>query len=461
MGDHANSGTSPSVRSVAFITMGCAKNEVDSAKMSSLLKDAGYSITDDLSVADAVVINTCSFIQSATEESIDAILETLDVPFVSQRSVPVIVSGCMPARYGDSLQDTLPEVASFLPCADESNIVQVVSDLIGGSVVEISTSDPGDPSSVCKDSLQSYMEYEPDSADDGRVFAYVKISDGCDRWCSYCTIPKIRGRYRSFSYEDIRSDVLMNVQSGKKEIILIGQDTGRWGQDLDDQKSLAWLLEKLCEEFADVWFRVMYIQPEGITDELLDVIARCDNACKYLDIPLQHVQRHILKAMNRKGSADEFEGLLDRINRSLPEAALRTTLITGFPGESAEDFAALEDFVSEGYFDYIGVFPYSREEGTKASELEGQIPDDEKLYRAQTLRELADAVCSAKVTERIGRRETVLIEGEYEDGQLFGRCQLQAPEVDGVTFVSTGVVGEFLNAEIIDTLLYDMEAEIV
>lgn len=288
----------------------------------------------------------------------------------------------------------------------------------------------------------------------------MKISDGCDRWCSYCTIPMIRGRYRSFTFDEIDASVSSHVESGKKEIVLIAQDTGRWGDDLDGDLSLAWLMATLAEKYQSTWFRVMYVQPEGITDELLEVVAVHDNICSYLDIPLQHVDAEILKAMNRTGDKDAFIALIDRIKQKLPDAHLRTTFIAGFPGESEENFDSLKSFVEEGLFDYVGVFPYSREEGTRAAKLDGQIDDEEKLFRAARITEIADAVSASKIATRVGSSCKVLVEGAEEDGQLFGRCASQAPDVDGITFIDGGEIGNFVDATIVDTLFYDMEAEV-
>lgn len=441
--------------SVAFITMGCAKNEADSQRMKRLLQESGYAITDDVALADAIVVNTCSFIQSATEESLDAIFEAADLPSVKERNVPIVVSGCMPSRYGAELEDTLEEAAAFLPCKEEDSIAEVISKALDARNAALPCC-----SALQIDGSADSMEFEPDPQDDGRLYAYVKISDGCDRWCSYCTIPVIRGRYRSFSFDDIYDEVSRCVAAGKKEIVLIAQDTGRWGDDLAEKPTLAWLLDSLCSAFPDVWFRIMYIQPEGVTQPLLDTIAAHGNACRYLDVPIQHISQRILKDMNRSGSSEEFEALLERIRTTLPDAAVRTTLIAGFPGETEEEFEALHDFISEGHFDYVGVFPYSREEGTRAYLMDGQIDEDEKLYRAQQLRNAADAASAARIASRIGTRTRVLVEGCQDDGQLFGRSQLQAPEVDGVTFVDRGSVGCVMDCTVSDTLLYDMEADV-
>ena len=425
---------------VCFVTLGCAKNEVDTNNMKQLVLDAGYSIVEDPEAAQAVVINTCTFIQSATEESIDSIFELAGLPSLSNGEAKLIIAGCMPARYGSDLEDELTEADAFLPCAQEKNIVDLLNNLIGPA----KANEPLDDQALCHAASQ-----------------YVKISDGCNRFCSYCTIPYIRGRYHSFTYGQIRKDVVTALSRGAGEIVLIAQDTGRWGDDFEEPLSLAWLMDSLASEFKEAWFRVMYLQPEGITDELLQVMAKHKNICSYLDIPLQHVDEQILKAMNRKGSEEEFVALIEHIKEVIPDVTLRTTLIAGFPGETDEQFEALCDFVDEGYFDYVGVFAYSQEDGTRAAKLEDQIDEDEKNDRAQRVRDLADAVCIPRVAERVGQTVQVLIEGIEEDGQLFGRAQCQAPEVDGVIYVEDAEIGSIVNVTITDTLLYEMEGELV
>ena len=295
---------------------------------------------------------------------------------------------------------------------------------------------------------------------EGRTFAYVKISDGCDRFCWSCTIPFIRGRYHSFPYEQIAEDVERETASGAREIVLIAQDAGRWGADLPDGRDLAWLVDTLAEAHPDTWFRVMYLQPEGATDELLSVMAARENVCV--------LSGHSPAARERadpsgheppRGCRSVSQALIERIEAAVPDITLRTTLIAGFPGETDEQFEELLDFVSEGLFHYVGVFPYSREEGTAAFDLPNQIDEDEKAERAQVLRDAADAACGPRIAERIGKGAIVLVEGTEEDGQRFGRAQCQAPEVDGVTYVSRGEIGAFVPCTIADTLLYEMEGE--
>ncbi len=435
---------------VAFVTLGCAKNEVDTQRMQAELRRAGFAVIDDPEQADAVVVNTCSFIQSATEESLEAIFEVAGMPNVAAGAA-LIVAGCMPARYGEELTGELPEAAAFVPCSKEDDIVKVVATALSLGEEDLSA--------LASSALGAVREGAVSLSGSRAVSAYVKISDGCDRFCSYCTIPYIRGRYRSFSYDQIHDDVAHQLESGVREIVLIAQDTGRWGQDFEEPSSLAWLMGQLADEFADVWFRVMYIQPEGVTDELLETVAAHDNICNYFDIPLQHVQPHLLKAMHRSGSVEEYIALAEHVRDKVPGVTLRTTLIAGFPGETDDDFEELCSFVEDGYFDYIGVFAYSREEGTRAFDLPDQLDEDEKADRAQRLRDLADAVCTPLVAARVGSEVDVLVEGREEDGQLFGRAMCQAPEVDGVTYISAGEPGEVVKVRIVDTLLYEMEGE--
>lgn len=423
-------------KNVSFLTLGCAKNESDSARMQEDLIRAGYSIVDIADSADVIVVNTCSFIQSAIEESLDAVFEIAGYDSVASGDIKLVVCGCMPSRFGDDLEEELTEADKFVTCREEDNIVEIIDDLLGVSSV--------------RNSVEVDFDYAPSE--------YVKISDGCNRFCSFCTIPFIRGRYHSFSYDEIASDVKAKVESGTKEIVLIAQDSGIWGLDLKPRENLASLLKRLSEAYPDTWFRVMYLQPAGMTDELLDVMATHDNICNYFDIPLQHCDSEILKSMNRSGSRAEYEQMVARIRQRIPGVALRTTLIVGYPGETEEQFDDLCDFVSETEFDYVGIFAYSPEDGTPAAELPNQVDEDTKQARLQELRDIADAVSSHVVSQRIGTSMDVLVLGCEEDGQLYGRAQCQAPDVDGVTYLENGAVGEVHTVSISDTLLYEMEA---
>lgn len=426
-------------KSVAFITMGCAKNEVDTYTMSTKLKRAGYTIIDTPEQADVVIVNTCSFIQSATEESIETILDVSQYDSIMSGAGHLVVAGCMPARYGEDLTRELPEARAFVPCSKEDDIVEVLDKLF--------------------DITRSSADSDKDVLDEAAPLSmYVKISDGCNRFCSFCSIPYIRGRYHSFTFQDIYANISDLVSRGTKEIVLIAQDTGRWGDDFKEKSSLASLIDRLALVFPTTWFRVMYIQPEGITDELLDVIARRTNVCNYLDIPFQHVNAQVLKRMRRRGSAQEYDELCRHIREKIPDCIIRTTFIVGFPGESDDDFEELCNYVEEADLDYIGIFPYSREEGTRAYDLENQVPEEVKMQRARQLRELADCVCTPRMAARIGSNASVLMLGYDEDGMLYGRTAFQAPDVDGCTFVDRGTPGEVANVTITDSLLYELEA---
>lgn len=440
---------SSSLSRVHFITMGCAKNEVDTRDMKIRLYDAGVIPTDDIDICDIVVVNTCSFIQSAVEESIDVILDVINDDRIMENKIPVVVAGCMPSRYGKELEGEFPEAASFIPCSKEDDIVQVVKDCLEKS--------DGISRKLSSDII---LNDQPtfESQNDSGLYAYVKISDGCDRFCTYCTIPYIRGRYHSFSTESIEKEVRKLVDNGIKEIVLIGQDTGIWGNDLEGEGDLSTLLSHLAETFPDTWFRVMYTQPENVSNSLLDAMREHDNIASYLDIPFQHCSESILKSMNRTGSTSQFLELLSQAREKVPGIAIRTTLMVGFPGETEQDFEELISFVEDAEFDYVGMFSYSREDGTKAASLPDQVDEEEKEIRLSRLRDLADSISNAKIAKRIGSDVEVLVEGIEEDGQLFGRSYLQAPEVDGITFIDEGDVSNTVKARIDDTLFYDMEA---
>lgn len=423
-------------KNVSFLTLGCAKNESDSARMQQDLIRAGYSIVSMEEPCDVIVVNTCSFIQSAIEESLDAVFEVAGYDPVKAGQTKLVVCGCMPSRFGNDLAEELTEADRFVTCKEEDDIVEIIDSLLGVSSV--------------RNSVEVEFEFAPSE--------YVKISDGCNRFCSFCTIPYIRGRYHSFSYEEIAEEVEQKIAAGTREIVLIAQDSGIWGLDLKPRETLASLLKRLAELHPDTWFRVMYLQPAGLTDELLEVMATYKNICKYFDIPLQHCDPDILKSMNRSGSREEYEQMVARIRARIPEIALRTTLIVGYPGETEEQFEELCDFVSEAEFDYVGIFAYSPEDGTPAAELPNQIDDDTKQERLQELRDIADSVSSHVVAQRAGKSMEVLVLGEEDDGQIYGRAQCQAPDVDGVTYLDSGNVGEVRTVEISDTLLYEMEA---
>lgn len=416
--------------------------------MKALVRAAGYPLVDSPDEADVAVVNTCAFLTEASEESIDTIFEILTGDSRPTGSpLRLVVTGCLPSRYGRDLEEELHEASAFLPCDDEKSIVDVISRL-SGSLPEADTSEMG-----------------PARCDRGPS-AYVKISDGCDRFCSFCTIPFIRGRYASRPASEIIAETGVLVASGVREVVLVGQDTGIWGHDLPDAPVLTDLLGQLVSTYPDTWFRMLYIQPEGITDRLLELMAHTDNLCPYLDIPLQHVSGRILSEMNRSGSAEEFSRLVTHIRERVPDVRLRTTFICGFPGETQEDFEELCDFVQEAGFDYAGVFPYSQEEGTVAGARIDQVDPHERIERANELRRICDQVGFARTAQHVGEETWVLFEGHERTDrgyEAIGRTMGQAPEIDGGVHVPDieATPGTISRVRLVDSFCYEYEGECI
>lgn len=421
------------------MTLGCPKNEVDSDVMAARASAAGYRIVEDTNDADVVIVNTCSFIQDATEESISIVLDLASPECAGDPRV--VVAGCMPSRYGADLREALPEVAAFLPVADEANVVDVLDSLTGHR----STRD---------DAIPLRTVAGPS--------AYLRVSDGCHRTCAYCTIPAIRGPYRSVPLPELAREATALVASGAKELVLIGQDTTAWGRDLEGPETLADLITELSAIDGLEWLRIMYAQPDGVTEPLLRAMSASPKVCHYLDMPLQHASAPVLRAMKRRGDAESFRALVSRIRAVMPDVVLRTTLIAGFPGETREDALALKRFVEHVRFDYTGVFAYSPEDGTTAAAMPGQVPVRTKRARAQRLRDLADGIGTGKAASRVGETLEVLVEGvDPDEGVVFGRWRGQAPEIDGVVLLDRGEPGELVKVRIVDALGYDLEGEVV
>ena len=445
--------TSPAV---LFVTLGCAKNEVDTDRMRSLLLRAGYSEAAEVDEADAVIVNTCSFLASATSESIERTLELAEAAQEGVRGLPIVMCGCVPSRYGDELPDQLPEVAAFVRADAEDGIVGVMDEVLGHeSVVPAAEGASAGPLA------------EPLRTVEG-ASAYVKISDGCDRFCSFCAIPYIRGRYASRPFAEIAGEVRALAEQGVREFVLIGQDTGIWGRDLGEGDTLASLLVRLAMIVRPygAWLRVLYLQPEGMSDELVAAIRDTPEVLPYIDIPIQHCNVAVLKSMNRTGSADEFRALFDRLRREIPGMVLRTTGLVGFPGETEEQFEELLDFVQEQEFDYTSVFSYSREEGTRGAEMDNQVDEDVKLDRAQALTDVAEELGFSATAKHVGEVVDVVIDGIDTDGdvpELIGHAWFQAPDCDGAVHIAEGeaAVGDVVRVRLVDSFCYELEGEIV
>ena len=425
----------PEAPAICFLTLGCPKNEVDSDRMAAAVAASTFRLTDDLEDADVVVLNTCAFIEAATEESIAEALALTGEWAPAREGRRVLVAGCMPSRYGADLAAAMPEVDAFIPVAEEGALLGTLEQLLGVSVA----------------ATQGPSRTTPGAT------AYVKVTEGCDRRCSYCTIPSIRGRLVSSPPQAVEAEARELLSRGARELVLVGQDIASYGRDLEGDLDLASLLRRLDSLEGDFRLRLMYVQPDGVSDRLLAAMAESARVCAYLDVPLQHAAAPVLRAMGRRGSSRSHLELLARIRGVLPSVTLRTTVMTGFPGETAQHFAELEDFLAKAAFDYVGVFAYSREEGTPAAALPGQVRSAVRAARAQRLRDLADAVGMSRAEAHIGSAERVLIEGVDEDGALWGRTCGQAPDVDGITLLEgTADAGTFVDVRIIDAVGYDL-----
>lgn len=439
--------------SLLYITLGCAKNEVDTDRMRALLDAADYQEVDSAQDADAVIINTCSFLASATSESIETTLALAEEVKEGVRAARIIMCGCVPSRYGDQLPQELPEVSAFVRADEEDGIVAVVDEVLG----------------VERD-MPSFIPNIKRTVE-GSV-AYVKISDGCDRFCSFCAIPYIRGRYYSRPADRIIAEARELVDGGVKEIVLIGQDTGIWGKDFKDQvdgpANLAQLLVALAEELRPqhVWIRVLYLQPEGMTGELIAAIRDTPEVLPYIDIPVQHCNERVLKSMHRSGSEQQLDELFARLRSEIPGMVIRTTSLVGFPGETDEEAWQMLAFMDRNSFDYTSVFAYSREEGTRAAEMDDQVDEDVKLERAQKALDLAEALGFAATASHVGETAEVIIDGiEENDGfsEFIGHAWFQAPDCDGAVHldIEEACIGDIVTVEFTDSFCYELVGHVV
>lgn len=439
--------------SLLYITLGCAKNEVDTDRMRALLDAADYQEVDSAQDADAVIINTCSFLASATSESIETTLALAEEVNEGVRATRIIMCGCVPSRYGDQLHQELPEVSAFVRADEEDGIVAIVDDVLG----------------VERD-MPSFIPNIKRTVE-GSV-AYVKISDGCDRFCSFCAIPYIRGRYHSRPADRIIAEARELVAGGVKEIVLIGQDTGIWGKDFKDENdgpaNLAQLLVALAEALRPlhVWIRVLYLQPEGMTDELIAAIRDTPEVLPYIDIPVQHCNERVLKSMHRSGSEQQLDELFAHLRSEIPGMVIRTTSLVGFPGETDEEAEQMLAFMDRNSFDYTSVFAYSREEGTRAAEMDDQVDEDVKLERAQKALDLAEALGFAATASHVGETAEVIIDGiEENDGfsEFIGHAWFQAPDSDGAVHldIEEACIGDIVTVEFTDSFCYELVGHVV
>ena len=432
---------------IGMVSLGCPKNQVDAELMLALIRESGYELTNDAGMADVVIVNTCGFIESAKQESIDNILEFCALKQEGKVKC-VVVTGCLAERYRDEILKEIPEADVVLGIGSNKEIVAAIERGLAG------------------ERFSSYGKKTDLPLEGKRVlttlpyYAYLKIAEGCSNCCTYCAIPSIRGGFRSRELDAVVAEAEELARRGVKELVVVAQDTTRYGEDLYGKPMLAELLARLCRIEGLKWIRTLYCYPERITDELLDVIAREEKLVKYLDIPLQHCNKEVLAAMNRAGDRESLTALMKHIREKIPGITLRTTLIAGFPGETEEQFAELMEFVHEVEFERLGCFAYSAEEGTRAALMENQLPEKVKLRRADHIMEQQMFINERKNQAELGKRKTVIVEGyDKYGGVYFGRTEADAPDIDGKIFFSAEgplKMGEFVRVQVEDVLDYDL-----
>ena len=437
---------------ILFVSLGCDKNLVDSEKMLGMLQEKGYTFTDDEAEADVVVVNTCCFIGDAKEESINTLLQMGELKDSGQVKA-LIAAGCLAQRYREEIQKEIPQVDAIIGTTAIDEIVAALEEILAG---------------------QKQNHYEDINAapvtETNRVvttgghFAYLKIAEGCDKHCTYCIIPKLRGPYRSVPMEELIAEAKTMAEQGVKELVLVAQETTIYGIDLYGKPSLHLLLKELCKIQELYWIRILYCYPEDIYPELVQTMKEEPKVCHYLDLPIQHANDEILRRMGRRTSKQELIDKIDFLRSEMPDITLRTTLITGFPGETKEQHKELLEFINDMEFDRLGVFTYSPEEGTPAATMEHQIDEEVKLDRQAELMELQQDISAELGERRIGQELLVMIEGKVADEDAYvGRSQADAPGVDGYVFVNTPetlVSGDFVRVKITGALEYDLIGEI-
>ncbi len=434
---------------VGFISLGCSKNLVDTEMTIGLFKEHKYTIVNNINEAEIVVVNTCGFIESAKEEAINTILEMAEY---KEKGICkyLIAMGCLVERYEKELKKAIPEVDLFIPIKDYDKMWEKIEKLVNDSTQTLST---------------NTLDYMQRVITTGSKTTYLKIAEGCSNRCTYCAIPYIRGAYISRPFEDIIKEAKELSKNGYEEIIVIAQDTTKYGIDLYGKPRLPELLNELSKIEGIKWIRFLYAYPESITDELIDVVKNNDKICKYFDIPIQHISNSVLKRMNRKSNKKEIEELIEKIKKEIPEVILRTSLIVGFPGETEKDFEELYNFVAEANFDKLGVFKYSKEDGTPAAKLPEQIHYKTKIKRHNAIMNLAKEISRKKLTEKIGKEYVVLIENQTFDGKYYvGRTYMDIPEEDGLLYIpntKSNLENTWVRAKITDVRDYDLVGELV
>ena len=452
---------------VGFISLGCSKNLIDTEVAIGLFKDNHYEIVNNPNDAEILVVNTCGFIESAKEEAINTILEMAE--YKKKKCKYLIAMGCLVQRYYDDLVKLLPEVDLFIKIDEYNKLWDKIEDLIKRDIVEKSKTKTSKKISEIKPlPMPTYNEFMERVVTTGKNYAYLKIGEGCSNKCTYCAIPYIRGPFVSRKMEDILDEAEMLAKKGIKELIVIAQDTTKYGVDIYGESKLAELLEKLSKVKGIEWVRFLYSYPEGITDKLINVVATNGKIAKYFDIPIQHISNPILKKMNRRTSKEDVTKIIEKIRKEVPDVTLRTSLIVGFPGETKENFEELLEFVKNTKFDKLGTFMYSKEEGTPAAKLPDQIHGNTKKARYNKIMEAQQEISKEILTDKIGKNYKVLVEDMSFDGKYFiGRTMQDVPEEDGLVYIKNNkdlddntILNNFVNCKIIEVSNYDLIGEI-
>ncbi len=445
---------------VGFISLGCSKNLIDTEVTIGKFKNHNYKIVNNPKEADIIVVNTCGFIESAKEEAINTILEMAE--YKKKRCKFLIAMGCLVQRYYDELLKALPEVDLFLKIEDYNKMWDKIEGLIKQNKKSENLKKEFKMTALPMFEEKEYLLREVAT---GNNYAYLKIGEGCSNMCTYCAIPYIRGLFVSRTMESILKEANKLAKCGIKEIIIIAQDTTKYGIDIYGKPMLSALLKEICKIDGIKWVRFLYSYPEGITDELIKTVKEEEKICKYFDIPIQHISNNILKKMNRKTSKENIENLIEKIRKQIPEVVLRTSLIVGFPGENEKDFEELYEFVQKTKFDKLGVFKYSKEEGTPASNMPDQIHYKTKQARERKIMSLQKEISKEILQKNINKKMDVLIENQSFDGKfLIGRTANDVPEEDGVVYIKTNdknMINKFVKCKITDVSNYDLIAEII
>ena len=439
---------------VGFVSLGCSKNLIDTEMMIGVFKNNGFTIVNNPQTADIIVINTCGFIEPAKEEAINTILEMAEYKKTGKCKI-LVATGCLVERYKEELEKALPEVDIFLKYSDYAEEKGKSAEVFAKVLKKIAENIEVE---------KSELDFMDRVVTTGNNYAYLRIAEGCSNRCTYCAIPYIRGAFVSRTIEDILEEAEMLVKSGRKELILIAQDTSKYGIDIYGKPQLAKLLTELCKIKDLKWIRFLYTYPEDITDELIEVVKKEDKICKYFDMPIQHISDRVLKRMNRKCTGESIKKVIEKLRKEIPNVIIRTTVMVGFPGETNEDFEELYDFIKETKFDKLGAFSYSKEDGTPASRLKEQIHPMTKKSRYNKIMKLQKEISKQNEQQLLGRELEILIEDMSFDRKYYvGRSYMDVPEIDGVAYIKNNtdknLIGQYIKAKVVEVKDYDVICE--